>query len=138
MDLSKFTDEELEYLTNSQNFIKEELIKRKKIIEREIFIIHTDDCFIDNNFQNCKVIYKITGIDNDEIFFEEIIINNNQMTSDEDCSVYKTEQNFHKMKKIPLHIFEEVKNKCEEYNDEVERLHDKLYSACNGLVENYG
>ena len=137
MDLSKFTNEELEYLANSRNLIREELIKRKKIRERENFIIHIDDCFIDNNFTYCKIIYKITGFDDDEIFFHEIIIDN-QMESDEDCSVYKTEQNFYKMKKIPLHIFEEVKNKCEEFDYEVERLHDKLYSACNGLVENYG
>lgn len=138
MDLKKFTNEELEYLANNQNFIKKELIKRKKIREREIFIIHIDDCFIDNNFTDCKVIYKITGFNNDEIFFDEIIINNNQMSSNEDCSIYKTEHNFYKMKKLPLHIFEEVKNKCEEFDYEVERLHDKLYSACNGLVENYG
>lgn len=138
MDLKKLTDDELQDLINDPISIKKEFEKRQEKNVRKCFIIRTDDCFIENNFTNCKIIYKITGISDNEIFFDEIIIDNDQMISNKDYSAYKTEHNFHKMKKLPLHIFEEVENKCEEFNYEVERLHDKLYSTCNGLVENYG
>ena len=134
MNWKKFTDKELNEILLNPSLIKIELESRKE--KTTNFPIEISDCFI-NKSEHYTFIYKVDNIIGDKIYYTEICIDRNQIYSDDEIYIEKNEHNFHKMKKHPIHIIEEAQYKCEEYNKEVERLHDKLYSICNGLIENY-
>ena len=139
MNFSKYTTQELEFITSNIELLKKELEKRN-IKESDDFpfkngdIIHSKQC-------DANIILKIKEIDkrNDTVVADEIIIGDDGTFDayvDEWYDIDTTE--WHEYVKIEdSEIFENLLNIINKYNDDVQQLNDDTYIRLKNEIAPY-
>ena len=139
MNFSKYTTQELEFITSNVELLKKELEKRN-IKESDNFIFKTGDV-IHSNHGNDNSILKIKKIDkrNDRVIVAEIVIRDDgrfNVYVEEWYSIEYTEWNEY-VKKEDSEILENILNIIDKYNDDVQQLEDDTYLKLKNEIAPY-
>ena len=139
MNFSKYTTQELEFITSNVELLKKELEKRN-IKESDNFpfkpgdVIHSKQC-------NYNFILKINKIDkrNDTVVTDEIILRDDgtfDVYVEEWHSIEYTEWDVY-LKIEDSEIFENLLNIIDKYNDEVQQLENDTYLKLKNEIAPY-
>ena len=139
MNFSKYTTQELEFITSNAELLKKELEKRN-IKESDNFIFKTGDV-IHSKHGNDNSILKIKKIDkrNDRVIVAEIVIRDDgrfNVYVEEWYSIEYTEWNEY-VKIEDSEIFENLLNIIDKYNDEVQQLENDTYLKLKNEIAPY-
>lgn len=139
MNFSKYTTQELEFITSNVELLKKELEKRY-IKESDDFIFKTGDV-IHSKQCDANTILKIKEIDkrNDTVVADEIIIRDDgtfDVYVDEWYDIEYTEWNAY-VKIEDSEIFENLLNIIDKYNDEVQQLENDAYLKLKNEISPY-
>ena len=139
MNFSKYTTQELEFITSNAELLKKELEKRN-IKESDNFIFKTDDV-IHSKHGNDNSILKIKKIDkrNDRVIVAEIVIRDDgrfNVYVEEWYSIEYTEWNEY-VKIEDSEIFENLLNIIDKYNDDVQQLENDTYLKLKNEISPY-
>lgn len=139
MNFSKYTTQELEFITSNVELLKKELEKRN-IKESDDFIFKSGDV-IHSKQGNDNFILKINKIDkrNDTVVTDEIILRDDgtfDVYVEEWHSIEYTEWNEY-VKIEDSEIFENLLNIIYKYNDEVQQLEDDTYLKLKNEIVPY-
>lgn len=139
MNFSKYTTQELEFITSNVELLKKELEKRN-IKESDNFIFKTGDV-IHSKHGNDNSILKIKKIDkrNDRVIVAEIVIRDDgrfNVYVEEWYSIEYTEWNEY-VKIEDSEIFENLLNIIDKYNDDVQQLNDDTYLKLKNEIAPY-
>lgn len=139
MNFSKYTTQELEFITSNIELLKKELQKRN-IKESDDFIFKTGDV-IHSKDNNDHFLLKIKEIDkrNNNVVADEIIIRDGGLFDfyvDEWYDIDTTD--WHEYVKIEdSEIFENLLNIIDKYNDDVQQLNDDAYLKLKNEIAPY-
>lgn len=139
MNFSKYTTQELEFITSNVELLKKELEKRN-IKESNDFIFKTDDIILLNT--GCdNFLLKIKEIDKrfDKAVVDEIIIRDDgtfDVYVDEWYDIEYTEWNDY-VKIEDSEIFENILNIIDKYNDEMKQLNEFAYLRLKNEIAPY-
>ena len=139
MNFSKYTTQELEFITSNVELLKKELEKRN-IKESDNFIFKTGDV-IHSKHGNDNSILKIKKIDkrNDRVVVSEIVIRDDgrfNVYVEEWYSIEYTEWNEY-VKIEDSEIFENLLNIIDKYNDDVQQLENNTYLKLKNEIAPY-
>lgn len=139
MNFSKYTTQELEFITSNAELLKKELEKRN-IKESDNFIFKTGDV-IHSKHGNDNSILKIKKIDkrNDRVIVAEIVIRDDgrfNVYVEEWYSIEYTEWNEY-VKIEDSEIFENLLNIIDKYNDDVQKLENDTYLKLKNEISPY-
>lgn len=139
MNISKYTTQELEFITSNVELLKKELEKRN-IKESDDFPFKVGD-IIHSKQGNYNFIFKINKIDkrNDTVVTDEIILRDDgtfDVYVEEWHSIEYTEWNEY-VKIEDSEIFENLLNIINKYNDEVQQLEDDTYLKLKNKIASY-
>ena len=139
MNFSKYTTQELEFITSNAELLKKELEKRN-IKESDNFIFKTGDV-IHSKHGNDNSILKIKKIDkrNDRVVVAEIVIRDDgrfNVYVEEWYSIEYTEWNEY-VKIEDSEIFENLLNIIDKYNDDVQKLENDTYLKLKNEISPY-
>ena len=139
MNFSKYTTQELEFITSNVELLKKELEKRN-IKESDNFIFKTGDV-IHSKHGNDNSILKIKKIDkrNDRVVVAEIVIRDDgrfNVYVEEWYSIEYTEWNEY-VKIEDSEIFENLLNIIDKYNDDVQKLENDTYLKLKNEISPY-
>ena len=139
MNFSKYTTQELEFITSNVGLLKKELEKRN-IKESDNFPFKSGDV-IHSKQGNDNSILKIKKIDkrNDRVVVAEIVIRDDgrfNVYVEEWYSIEYTEWNEY-VKIEDSEIFENLLNIIDKYNDDVQQLNDDTYIRLKNEIAPY-
>ena len=139
MNFSKYTTQELEFITSNVELLKKELEKRN-IKESDNFIFKTGDV-IHSKHGNDNSILKIKKIDkrNDRVVVAEIVIRDDgrfNVYVEVWYSIEYTEWNEY-VKIEDSDIFENLLNIIDKYNDDVQKLENDTYLKLKNEISPY-
>ena len=141
MNFSKYTTQELEFITSNVELLKKELEKRN-IKESDNFPFKSGDV-IHSKHGNDNSILKIKKIDNDKrndrVIVAEIVIRDDgrfNVYVEEWYSIEYTEWNEY-VKIEDSEIFENLLNIIDKYNDDVQQLEDDTYLKLKNEIAPY-
>ena len=139
MNFSKYTTQELEFITSNVELLKKELEERY-IKESDNFPFKSGDV-IHSKQSNYNFILKINKIDkrNDTVVTDEIILRDDgtfDVYVDEWYDIDDTEWNEY-VKIEDSEIFENLLNIIDKYNDEVQQLNDDAYLKLKNEIAPY-
>ena len=139
MNFSKYTTQELEFITSNVELLKKELEKRN-IKESDDFPFKPGDV-IHSKHGNDNSILKINKIDkrNDTVFTDEIILRDDgtfDVYVEEWHSIEYTEWNEY-LKIEDSEVFENLLNIIDKYNDDVQQLEDDTYLKLKNEIAPY-
>ena len=139
MNFSKYTTQELEFITSNVELLKKELEKRN-IKESDNFIFKTGDV-IHSKQGNDNSILKIKKIDkrNDNVVVDEIILRDDGIFDvyvEEWYSIEYTEWDEY-VKIEDSEIFENLLNIIDKYNDDVQKLENDTYLKLKNEISPY-
>lgn len=139
MNFSKYTTQELEFITSNVELLKKELEKRN-IKESNDFPFKSGDV-IHSKQGNYNFIFKINKIDkrNDTVVTDEIILRDDgtfDVYVEEWHSIEYTEWDAY-LKIEDSEIFENLLNIIYKYNDEVQQLEDDTYLKLKNKIAPY-
>ena len=138
MNFSKYTTQELEFITSNVELLKKELEKRN-VKESDDFpfksgdIIHSKQC-------DANIILKIKEIDkrNDNVVADEIIIRDDGTFDGYVDEWHDIETEWNEYVKIEdSEIFENLLNIIDKYNDEVQQLENDAYLKLKNEIMTY-
>lgn len=141
MNLSKYTTQELEFITSNIELLKKESEKRN-IRESNNFPFNTGDVIhFHSKYNDDNFLLKIKEIDkrNNNVVVDEIFIKDDgdfDTYIDEWLDIDETE--WHEYIKIEdSEIFENLLNIIDKYNDEVQQLNDDTYLKLKNEIAPY-
>ena len=139
MNFSKYTTQELEFITSNVELLKKELEKRN-IKESDDFPFKSGDV-IHSKQNNYNFIFKINKIDkrNDTVVTDEIILRDDgtfDVYVEEWHSIEYTEWNEY-VKIEDSEIFKNLLNIINKYNDDVQQLEDDTYLKLKNEIAPY-
>ena len=139
MNFSKYTTQELEFITSNVELLKKELEKRY-IKESDDFPFKTGDVIVLNTGGD-NFILKIKEIDKrfDKVIADEIVIRDGVSFDayvDEWYDIEYTEWNEY-IKIEDSEIFENLLNIIDKYNDKVQQLNDDVYLKLKNEIAPY-
>ena len=139
MNFSKYTTQELEFITSNVELLKKELEERY-IKESDNFPFKNGD-IIHSKQRDANIILKIKEIDkrNDTVVTDEIIIRDDGTFDgyvDEWYDIEYTEWNVY-VKIEDSEIFENLLNIIDKYNDEVTQLENDTYLKLKNEIAPY-
>ena len=139
MNFSKYTTQELEFITSHVEFLKKELEKRR-IKELDDFPFKTDDV-IHTKLNNDNFFLKIKEIDkrNNNVVADEIVIRDCGLFDsyvDEWYDFDNTEWNEY-IKIEDSEIFENLLSIISKYNDDAQQLFDDTYLKLKNEIAPY-
>lgn len=142
MNFSKYTTQELEFITSNVELLKKELEERY-IKESDDFIFKTGDVILLNTDCGDNFILKIKEIDKrfNKVVADEIVIRDGldglfDSYVDEWYDIDCTEWNEY-VKIEDSEIFENLLNIIDKYNDEVQQLNDDAYIRLKNEIAPY-
>lgn len=135
MELKEYTTEFLEDIVKNINSIKRELSKRQRIeITSQMKV---GDVYYSHNksdFSPC--LYKITSIEGNEFYYDELIVSRIQIQYADDCMSYLDDTNIASYQKLENpEVFDALLNIANQYNDEVETLHANAYYSMIDILK---
>lgn len=138
MNFSKYTTQELEFITSNIELLKKELEKRN-VKESDDFPFKNGD-IIHSKQRDANIILKIKEIDkrNDTVVADEIIIKDDGTFDGYVDEWYDIETEWNKYVKIEdSEIFENLLNIIDKYNDEVQQLENDAYLKLKNEIAPY-
>lgn len=139
MNFSKYTTQELEFITSNIELLKKELEKRN-IKELDNFLFNVGDV-IHSKYKNDNFLLKIKEIDkrNNNIVADEIVIRDSGLFDvyiDEWYDIDTTDWSEY-VKIEDSEIFENLLKIIDKYNDDVQQLNDDAYLKLKNEIAPY-
>ena len=142
MDFSKYTTQELEFITSNVELLKKELEKRH-IKESNDFLFKTGDV-IHRRFNADNFLLKIKGIDKSDnnVVADEIVIRDGVFFDSYTDELFSINGNYsiewHEYVKIEdSEIFENLLSIINKYNDDAQQLNDDTYLRLKNEIAPY-
>lgn len=133
IDLTSFSEEELQEILDSHGEIKKELEVRKNIREHISKKIQIGQCFL-NLGKDFTSVYKVKNFSSrysDVVLTDAIRIYPNYSEKFEETCHFGE---FIVFKEIPLEYFDQISNLYEKTHEEISSLHSNLWKNCESLI----
>lgn len=135
MKLDDFSTDALKFISElTHEDILIEIGKRERDVIRKSSQINIDDCFIEKVCDSLYTVYKITDVSDEDITYNTCIINDDQIEVYEDDIIIRGSSFFHEFESFNPEKYNSIYQKIEEYNKELESLHQNLFRSCIDII----